>query len=239
MPIDLKPIRNSTLATTAGPIVQAGLSDYMRAIYNYMAGGLALTGAVAYYAFSTGFYLAIARTPLIWLVMLAPLGMVLFLGFRIQRMSLVTAQVTYWIYAALMGLSLAGIFMLYTGQSISRVFFITAGTFGGMSLYGYTTKSDLTRWGSFLIMGLFGVIIASLVNLFLKSSALQFAVSVMGVIVFVGLTAYDTQKIKALYFEADARDVAGKKIVMGALTLYLDFINLFLMLLRLFGGRRN
>jgi len=204
-----------------------------------MAGGLALTGVVAYYAFSTGFYLAIARTPLIWLVMLAPLGMVMFLSFRIEKMSLVTAQTTYWIYAALMGLSLAGIFMMYTGQSIARVFFISAGTFGAMSLYGYTTKSDLTRWGSFLFMGLIGVIIASVVNIFLKSSAVQFAVSVIGVLVFVGLTAYDTQKIKELYVYAEAGDTQGKKVVMGALRLYLDFINLFLMLLRLFGGRRN
>jgi FtsH-binding integral membrane protein len=238
MPIDLNSPRRAPV-TAGSAVVETGLRDYMRAIYNYMAGGLALTGAVAYLANSTGLYLAIAKTPLIWLVLFAPFVMVLFLGFRIQRMSLATAQLTYWAYAALMGLSLAGIFMLYTGQSIARVFFITAGTFGGMSLYGYTTKTDLTRFGSFLIMGLIGVILASLVNLFLKSSALQFAVSVMGVIVFVGLAAYDTQKIKALYYAADTRELAGKKIVMGALTLYLDFINLFLMLLRLFGGRRS
>ena len=238
MPIDLNSMRNSR-----PPLAQAGVDtgfrDYIRAIYTYMAGGLALTGVVAYYAFSTGFYLAIARTPLIWLVMLAPLGMVMFLSFRIEKMSLVTAQTTYWIYAAVMGLSLAGIFMMYTGQSIARVFFISAGTFGAMSLYGYTTKTDLTRWGSFLFMGLIGVVIASVVNIFLKSSAVQFAVSVIGVLVFVGLTAYDTQKIKELYVYAEAGDTQGKKVVMGALRLYLDFINLFLMLLRLFGGRRN
>lgn len=237
MPIELPSTRPT--AATGRAVIDSGLRDYMRAIYNYMAGGLALTGAVAYIAYSTGLYQAIAGTPLIWLVLLAPLAMVMILSVRIQRMSLASAQISYWAYAALMGLSLAGIFMAYTGQSIARVFFISAGTFGGMSLYGYTTKTDLTRFGSFLIMGLFGVIIASLVNLFLKSSALQFAVSVMGVIVFVGLTAYDTQKIKALYLSADAADTLGKKIIIGALTLYLDFINLFLMLLRLFGGRRS
>jgi FtsH-binding integral membrane protein len=239
MPIDLKPLRNPALNRAPTTAMQTGLAGYMRAVFNYMAGGLAVTGAVAYLAYATGLFLAIAHTPLIWLVMLAPLGMVLFLSLSIQRMSLATAQVTYWIYAAVMGLSLAGIFLAYSGQDISRVFFITAATFGAMSFYGYTTRSDLTRWGSFLIMGLFGVIIASLVNLFMHSSALQFAVSVMGVIVFVGLTAYDTQKIKALYFETDAREVMGKKAVMGALTLYLDFINLFLMLLRLLAGNRR
>ena len=238
MPIDLNSMRNSR-----PPLVQTGVDtgfrDYIRAIYTYMAGGLALTGVVAYYAFTTGLYLAIAKTPLIWLVMLAPLGMVMFLSFRINKMSLVTAQTTYWVYAAVMGLSLAGIFMMYTGQSIARVFFISAGTFGAMSLYGYTTKTDLTRWGSFLFMGLIGIIIASVVNIFLQSSAVQFAVSVIGVLVFVGLTAYDTQKIKEMYVYAEPGDTQGKKVVMGALRLYLDFINLFLMLLRLFGGRRN
>ena len=237
MPIDLNSIR-STQSVNRNAGFADGLRDYMRAIYNYMAGGLALTGVIAYLGYSTGLYPAIAATPLIWLVLFAPLIMVLVLSFRIQKMSLAAAQITYWAYAALMGLSLSGIFMLYTGESIARVFFITAGTFGAMSLYGYTTKTDLTRFGSFLIMGLIGVIIASLVNLFLHSSALQFAVSVMGVIVFVGLSAYDTQKFKSLYAATDTQDVAGKKVVMGALTLYLDFINLFLMLLRLFGGRR-
>ncbi|MGH8540233.1 MAG: Bax inhibitor-1/YccA family protein [Stenotrophobium sp.] len=236
MPIDYKPIQTSTVVTRPGEL--AGLQDYMRAIYNTMAGGLALTGVVAWLSYSQGLYQRIAGTPLIWVALFAPLVMVIFLSVRIQKMSLATAQLTYWAYAALMGVSLAGIFMIYAHDSIARVFFITAGTFGAMSVYGYTTKTDLTRWGSFLIMGLIGVIIASLVNLFLKSSALQFAVSVMGVIVFVGLTAYDTQKIKAMYAAADAQDTLGKKVVMGALTLYLDFINLLLMLLRLFGGRR-
>jgi FtsH-binding integral membrane protein len=237
MPIDLNSMRNSRPALVQTG-VDTGFRDYIRAIYTYMAGGLALTGVVAYYAFTTGLYLAIARTPLIWLVVFAPLVMVMFLSFRINKMSLVAAQTTYWVYAAVMGLSLAGIFMMYTGQSIARVFFVSSGTFGAMSLYGYTTKSDLTRWGSFLFMGLIGVIIAGVVNIFLQSSALQFAVSVMGVLVFVGLTAYDTQKIKEMYVYAEPGDTQGKKVVMGALRLYLDFINLFLMLLRLMGNRR-
>ena len=236
MPTEM-PVRAA--APTVYTQTDVGLRSYMRGIYNYMTAGLAITGAVAYFAASSGLYFKLAATPAIWVVLLAPIAMVMFLSFRIQKMSLGTAQATYWVYAGMMGLSLAGIFMLYTGQSIARVFFISAGTFGGMSLYGYTTKKDLTGWGSFLFMGLIGVILASVVNLFMQSSALQFAVSVMGVIVFVGLTAYDTQKLKELYAAGDSAEAAGKKTVMGALTLYLDFINLFLMLLRLFGGRRD
>jgi FtsH-binding integral membrane protein len=238
MPIDLRSVPAARL-NPARIDSEAALRDYMRGIYNYMTGGLLVTGAVAYLAYVSGFYQAIAGTPLVWLVLLAPLGIVFFLGARINSMSLAAAQATYWIYSALVGLSLASIFLRYTGQSLSQVFLITAGTFGGMSLYGYTTKTDLTRFGSFLLMGLFGVIIAGLVNLFLHSSALQFAVSVMGVIVFVGLTAYDTQKIKAMFSTEDSLELRGKKAVMGALELYLDFLNLFLMLLRLFGGRRS
>jgi uncharacterized protein len=236
MPIDLNSARPVSTVRSAG---DEGLRAYVRAVYAFMAGGLALTGAVSWFAYSSGLYPVIARTPLIWVVMFAPLVLVMFLSFRIQRMSLAAAQISYWAYAGLVGLSLAGIFMIYTGQSIARVFFITAGTFGGMSLWGYTTRKDLSGWGSFLFMGLIGVIIAGLVNVFLRSSAVQFAVSVMGVIVFVGLTAYDTQKIKQMYYAADSRDTLGKMVVLGALALYLDFINLFLMLLRLFGGRRN
>jgi FtsH-binding integral membrane protein len=235
MPTNL-PVRAMPNATPA--VTDAGIGAHLRDVYTYMAGGLALTGAVAWYSAASGLFLRLAGTPLIWVVLLAPLAMVMFLSFRIQRMSLGTAQIAYWSYAAVMGVSLAGIFMIYTHQSIARVFFITAGTFGAMSLYGYTTKSDLSKWGSFLFMGLIGVIIASVVNVFMASSALQFAVSVMGVIVFTGLTAYDTQKIKAMFTDADSAEVRGKKAVMGALALYLDFINLFLMLLRLLGGRR-
>ena len=153
-------------------------------------------------------------------------------------MSLSAAQITFWIFATLMGLSLASIFIVYTGASITRVFFICSATFGAMSLYGYTTKRDLTAMGGFLIMGLFGIIIASIVNIFMQSPAMYFAISIIGVIIFVGLTAYDTQKIKNMYYATDSETLSGKKAIMGALTLYLDFINLFIMLLRLFGQRR-
>jgi hypothetical protein len=204
-----------------------------------MAGGLALTGIVAYAAAASGFYQAIADTPLIWIVMLAPLGFVLALSFGIQRMTTEMAMLLFWLYAAVMGLSLGGIFLVYTGTSIARVFFITAATYGAMSLYGYTTKTDLSRFGSFLMMGLIGIVIASLVNIFIGSNTLQFVISIIGVIVFVGLTAYDTQRIKEMYLESDTAEIAGKKAVIGALSLYLDFINLFMMLLQLFGQRRQ
>src|SRR5258707_11671603 len=219
--------------------IDAGLRAYMLRVYNYMAGGLAVTGIVAYVAASSGFYQAIAGTPLIWLVMLAPLGFVLALSFGIQRMSAGTAAVLFWIYAAVMGLSLGSIFLVFTGASIARVFFITAATYGAMSVYGYTTRTDLSGFGSFLMMGLIGVVIASIVNIFVGSSALQFAISIIGVLVFVGLTAYDTQRIKAMYLESDTDELEGKKAILGALSLYLDFINLFMMLLQLFGARRT
>ncbi len=219
--------------------IDAGLRAYMQRVYTYMAGGLALTGIVAYAAAASGFYQSIAGTPLIWIVMLAPLGFVLVLSFGIQRMSAGTAMLLFWLYAAVMGLSLGGIFLVYTGTSIARVFFITAATYGAMSLYGYTTKTDLSRFGSFLLMGLIGIIIASLVNLFIGSNTLQFVISIIGVIVFVGLTAYDTQRIKEMYLESDTVEIADKKAVLGALALYLDFINLFMLLLQLFGQRRN
>ena len=219
--------------------VDVGLRRYMLQVYNFMAAGLAVTGLVAYGAVATGFYQQIAGTPLIWLVMLAPLGAVLFLSFRIESLSIGAAQATFWTYAALMGLSLAGIFLLFTGTSIARVFFITAGTFAAMSLYGYTTQRDLSQFGSFLFMGLIGIVLASFVNIFIGSSALQFAISVIGVIVFTGLTAWDTQRIKDVYLESDPGDVLTKKALMGALSLYLDFINLFVMLLQLVGQRRE
>jgi len=219
--------------------VDVGLRRYMLQVYNFMAAGLAVTGLVAYGAVATGFYQQIAGTPLIWLVMLAPLGAVLFLSFRIESLSIGAAQATFWTYAALMGLSLAGIFLLFTGTSIARVFFITAGTFAAMSLYGYTTQRDLSQFGSFLFMGLIGIVLASFVNIFIGSSALQFAISVIGVIVFTGLTAWDTQRIKEVYLESDPGDVLTKKALMGALSLYLDFINLFVMLLQLVGQRRE
>jgi uncharacterized protein len=219
--------------------VDVGLRDYMLRIYNYMASGLALTGIVAYLFAHSGYYAQVAHTPLIYVIMLAPLGLVMWLSFGIQRMQASTAQLLFWLYAGLMGLSLASVFLVFTGESIARVFFITAGTFGAMSLYGYTTRRDLAQFGSFLFMGLIGIIIASLVNMFLASSALQFAISVIGVIVFTGLTAWDTQQIKEMYFANDDGETAGKKAVMGALRLYLDFINLFMMLLQLLGARRD
>ena len=218
--------------------IDLGLRRYMLRVYNFMAGGLGLTGLVAYAAVASGFFQTIAGTPLIWVVMLAPLAVVLLLSFRIERMSAGAAQTAFWGYAALMGLSLAGIFLVYTGTSIARVFFIAAATFAAMSLYGYTTRRDLSRFGSFLFMGLIGVVLASLVNIFIASSALQFAVSVIGVIVFTGLTAWDTQRIKELYLESDPGELLTKKALMGALALYLDFINLFVMLLQLTGQRR-
>ena len=220
--------------------IDQGLRSYMLRVYNYMAGGLAITGVVAYFAAASGLYLKLTQTPvLFWIVVLAPLGLVLLLSFRIQKMSLHAAQATFWGYAALVGLSLAGLFLIYTGASIAEVFFITAATFLATSLYGYTTKRDLTGFGHFLFMGLIGIVIAMVVNFFLKSPALYFAVPVIGVLVFTGLTAYDTQSIKEIYWEGDGDVVAGKKAIMGALRLYLDFINLFVMLMQLMGQRRN
>ncbi|HYM74326.1 MAG TPA: Bax inhibitor-1/YccA family protein [Stellaceae bacterium] len=219
--------------------IDVGLRDYMLRIYNYMASALALTGIVAYVFAESGIYMSIARTPLIWLVMLAPLGLVVLLSFGINRLSAAAAQGIFWLYAGLMGISLASVFLVFTGASVARVFFITAGTFAAMSLYGYTTRRDLSQLGSFLFMGLIGIVIASLVNMFIASSALQFAISVIGVLVFTGLTAWDTQQIKEMYYEGDGHEIAGKKAVMGALRLYLDFVNLFMMLIQLLGVRRD
>lgn len=182
--------------------------------------------------------MAMLMSPLKWVVMLAPFGMVLFLSARIGSMSFSAAQLTFWIYASLMGLSLSNIFLVFTGQSIARLFFISASVFGAMSLYGYTTRKDLTALGSFLLMGVVGLFIASLVNLFLLSSAMQMMISAVGVLVFTGLTAYDTQQIKESYYEADSHELADKKAILGALQLYLDFVNLFLSLLYLFGECR-
>jgi FtsH-binding integral membrane protein len=220
--------------------IDAGLRQFMISVYNYMASGLALTGVVAYGAAETGLYTSLINTPLLfWGVALAPLALVFLLSFRIEKMSLGAAQAAFWSYAALVGLSLSGIFFAYTETSIARTFFVTAATFLAMSLYGYTTRTDLARIGSFLLMGLFGIIIASLVNIFLASSALQLAISVIGVLVFVGLTAYDTQRIREIYLNSDSSAIAGKKAIMGALALYLDFLNLFILLMQLTGDRRN
>ncbi|NML75763.1 Bax inhibitor-1/YccA family protein [Rhizobium sp. S-51] len=226
-------------------MIDEGLRAYMLKVYNLMALGLAITGIAAFVTAQmaisdgqlTAFGQAIYLSPLKWVVIFAPVALVFFMSFRIHSMSVSAAQTTFWVYAALMGLSLSSIFMVYTGASIVQTFFVTAASFGALSLYGYTTKRDLSAMGSFLIMGLFGLIIASLVNIFLASSALEFAISVIGVLLFAGLTAYDTQNIKESYYEADGADVAGRKAIMGALQLYLDFINLFLFLLRFLGNR--
>ena len=241
--------RYGTVARGAEGVVDAGLRAHMLRVYNYMTVGLVLTGVTAWAvatvpALSALFFQVSASgrlgmTALGWIAFLAPLGLVFLLSFGVSRMSVATAQLVFWVYAGLMGVSLSTIFIAYTMSSITQVFFITAATFGAMSLWGYTTNRDLTGMGSFLFMGLIGIVIASIVNIFLASSALGFAVSIIGVLVFTGLTAYDTQKIKEMYYAADDGTVAGRKAIMGALSLYLDFINLFLMLLRLFGQQRN
>ncbi len=243
--------------TRADASIDEGLRAYMVKVYNLMALGLAITGLAAFGTVMlattndpasavatlgngkmlTSVGTALYGSPLRWVVMLAPLGMVFYLSARIQSMSVSGAQTAFWVFAGLMGLSLSSIFLVYTTASIVQTFFITAASFGALSLWGYTTKRDLTGMGSFLVMGVFGLIIAMLVNIFLQSSALQFAISAIGVLIFSGLTAYDTQKIKEMYFEGDDVLVAGRKAIMGALTLYLDFINLFSFLLSFLGNR--
>ncbi|MCY4232114.1 MAG: Bax inhibitor-1/YccA family protein [Alphaproteobacteria bacterium] len=226
------------------------MRKHMLGIYNYMASGVLLTGIVAYLVFTmavsptpsgqmalTAFGQAIYLSPLKWVLMLSPLAFILVLSFGIQRLSASATQGLFWVFCALMGASISSIFLQYTGTSIARVFFITAAAFAGLSLYGYTTKRDLSGMRSFLVMGLIGVIIASLVNIFLASSALHFAVSVIGVLVFAGFTAYDTQRIKSEYYHGYDTAVMAKKSVMDALSLYLSFINMFLLLLSLFGNR--
>ena len=243
-------IFQATSAKTA--VWDAGLRAYMLTVYNYMATGVLLTGIISLISFKmsvgtdsagtiasfTSFGNAIFFSGLKWVIMLAPLAIVFYMSFGINKMSAAKAQTVFWIFASLMGLSLSWILLVYTGVSVARVFFITSATFGAMSIYGYTTKRDLTKLGSFLMMGLIGIIIASLVNIFLKSAMMYFVISILCVLIFVGLTAYDTQKIKNMYLATDDSETSGKKAVMGALTLYLDFINLFIMLLRLFGQRR-
>ena len=232
--------------------VDAGLRAYMLRVYNYMAAAVALTGVVAYATFHaavvtdasgkitalTPFGQTIFSGPLSIVLLLGTLGLVFFISFRINRLQYTTAMTLFMVYAALLGVTLSSIFLAYTGASITRVFFISAASFGALSLYGYSTQRDLSAMGSFMIMGLFGIIIASLVNIFLKSSGLDWAISIIGIGVFAGLTAYDTQRIKELYVSMDDDGTICRKAIMGALSLYLDFINLFLMLLRLVGDRR-
>lgn len=214
-----------------------GLRSYMLSIYNYMASAVLLTGIVALVAASSGITAAIAQTPLMWVVALAPLGFVLAMSFGLHKMSQGTLNILFWAYATVMGLSLSTIFLVFTGESIAVTFFATAGAFAGLSLWGYTTKKDLSGFGSFLIMGVIGLIIASLINLFLQSSAMAFVISGLGVLIFAGLTAYDTQRLKMQYEQLRGTSFMGKAVIMGALSLYLDFINMFMFLLNFLGNR--
>jgi FtsH-binding integral membrane protein len=240
---DNRVLRQSSTSIGA---IDAGLRAHMLRVYNYMLIGLVLTGVTAWFTADTSFGQLfyqfnpalgrVGMTPLGWIALFAPLGFVLFLSFRINRMSVGAAQATFWAYAAVVGIGIAPILLVYTGASVAEVFFITAATFGAMSLWGYTTRSSLAGFGSFLFMGLIGVVIASLVNLYFQSAMIQWIVSIVGVLVFTGLTAYDTQSIKESYAASDDGTVAGRKAIFGALRLYLDFLNLFLLLLQLFGG---
>ncbi|MBX3486321.1 MAG: Bax inhibitor-1/YccA family protein [Candidatus Paracaedibacteraceae bacterium] len=219
---------------------EEGLRGFMQRVFVYMGLGLGVTGLAAFFAATNPTLQSILYAPgMMWVTILAPLAVVFFLSFRINSMSFSAAQTTFWIYAALVGLSITPLLMMYQVESVARIFFITASIFGSMALYGYTTKKDLTSMGSFMFMGLIGVIVASLVNIFMQSSMMTLVTSALTVIIFTGLTAYDVQKLKDIYYQADSPETSGKMAVMGALNLYLDFINLFLALLRLFGNRRD
>ena len=241
------PSQTGDVAT--GTRFDAGLRKHMLSIYNYMASGVLLTGVVALLTARTGLAIQFAQGPLMWLVALSPLAIVFAMSFGRDRFSTGTLQAMYWGFAVLMGLSLSTIFLVYTGASIAVTFFAAAGAFAGLSLWGYTTQKDISGWGSFLIMGVIGLIIASVINIFLQSEALMWAVSFIGVLIFAGLTAYDTQRLKQEYLAIQQVKMTnpavaqayplGKMVVMGALTLYLDFINMFLFLLRFMGAARE
>ncbi|HEV2080296.1 MAG TPA: Bax inhibitor-1/YccA family protein [Allosphingosinicella sp.] len=222
-----------------GVAYDAGLRSYMLSVYNYMASGVLLTGIVALLFANSGMAEQVLMGPglLKYLIMFAPLGFVMVLSFGITRLSTGTAQLLYWAFAVVMGLSMASIFLVFTGESIAQTFFATAAAFLGLSLWGYTTKKDLSGFGTFLIMGVVGLLVAMVINIFLQSSALQLAVSAIGVLLFAGLTAYDTQRIKSLYFHVAGSDMMGKTAIMGALSLYLDFVNMFTFLLQFMGSR--
>ena len=215
----------------------AGLRSYMLSVYNYMASGVLLTGIVALLWFTSGMAAQVAQTPLQWLIIFAPLGFVFAMSFGVNRMSTGTLQALFWAFATVMGLSMSSIFLVFTGVSIAQTFFAVAAAFAGLSLWGYTTKKDLSGWGTFLIMGVVGLLVAMLINLFLQSPAMMLAISAIGVLLFAGLTAYDTQKIKSMYFHVAGSDMMGKVVIMGALNLYLDFINMFTFLLNFMGQR--
>ena len=228
----------SATRTADRAVVDQALRSYMLRVYNLMASGLLLSGIVAaVIAMSPAVQQVVFQPGLVWLFILAPIGILFAMSFGINKWSAGTVQVMYWLMVAAFGVSLSTIFMAYTAESIVRVFFITAATFGAMSLYGYTTKRDLSGWGTSLFMGLIGILIASVVNIFIGSSMLQFVVSVIGVLVFTGLTAYDTQRIKSDFYEGDPSEVMSKKAVMGAVSLYLNFLNLFMLLMSLLGNR--
>ena len=215
-----------------------GLRQYMLSIYNYMASGIMLSGVVAMLFARSGMAAAVFGTPLRWVVALAPLGFVMAMSFGQSRMRLSTLQALFWAFCVAMGLSLSSIFFVYTGSSIAATFFATAGAFAGLSLVGYTTKRDLSAMGAFLTMGLFGIIIAMLINAFFPMPGLGMAISILGVLIFAGLTAYDTQRLKTMYYQVSGSDQVGKVVILGALSLYLDFVNMFMFLLRFMGNRR-
>ncbi|MDE2563607.1 MAG: Bax inhibitor-1/YccA family protein [Sphingomonadales bacterium] len=231
-------LNGGAIGRTAG--VDAGLRRYMLSIYNYMASGVLLTGVVALAFAASGMAAQVfmAGGGLAWLIVLSPLAFVMVMSFGINRLSTAALQATFWAYCAVMGLSMSTIFLVYTGTSIAATFFATAGAFAGLSLYGYTTKRDLSGMGTFMFMGLIGIILASIINLFLHSSGLAWGISFLGVLIFAGLTAWDTQKLRQMYYQVAGSDFMGKMIVMGALSLYLDFINLFMFMLRFMGDRR-
>lgn len=224
--------------TTIGARTDAGLRRHMLSIYNYMASGILLSGIVALLFAQSGMALQVMATPLKWLVILAPLGFVFAMSLGANRMQTSTLQALFWGFCVVMGLSMSTIFLVFTGASIATTFFATAGAFAGLSLVGYTTKKDLSAMGSFLAMGVIGILIAMVINLFLQSSGLQLAISILGVLIFAGLTAYDTQRLKNEYYMLAGTDFAGKAVVLGALSLYLDFINMFQFLLQFMGDRR-
>ena len=225
-------------AATRTDAYDAGLRSYMLSVYNYMASGVLLTGVVALVFAASGYAAAVFQTPLKWLIVLSPLAFVMVLSFGINRLSEGTAKLLFWGFATVMGLSMSTIFLVYTGPSIAITFFATATAFAALSLYGYTTKRDLSGFGTFLIMGVVGILVASLLNLWFQSSALSLAISGIGVLLFAGLTAYDTQRIKGMYDYVAGTDMVGKTVVMGALSLYLDFVNMFTFLLQFMGDRR-
>jgi len=228
-----------SLSANAGRVgYDAGLRRYMLSIYNYMASGVLLSGIVALLFANSSLAVPVLSSPLRWLIMLAPLGFVMAMSFGLNRMKTSTLQVLFWAFSVAMGLSLSSIFLVYTGASIATTFFATAAAFAGLSLVGYTTKKDLSGFGTFLIMGVWGLLAAMVINIFVQSSALNFAISLLGVAIFAGLTAYDTQRLKQTYSHVAGSDMMGKVVIMGALSLYLDFINMFTFLLQFMGDRR-